>query len=311
MFWPFRRRAKPEAPSRPQVDAASIVRRARRLRFRIRPETVLQLAGAYHGARPGVGLTFAELRAYEPGDDVRHLDWNVTARLGRPFVRRFVEERSFVLWLVVDASASMRFGRESQTKADRAAQAAALLATAAIHNGDRVGLLIVSDRIELDLPPAGGVRHLSQVVRALVATPTTSRKTQLHVALTRIRRSSRRAMVVVLSDFDSDEPVGLWRRASRRHDVIAARVVHPLEERLPDVGLMMIEDAEDGGRMVVDSHSKRRRRSYARQAVEREQAFVRWCIAAAVDGFRMPTDVEPLQTLIDMFSRRAARRSKP
>jgi len=311
MFWPFRRRAKPEAPSRPQVDAASIVRRARRLRFRIRPETVLQLAGAYHGARPGVGLTFAELRAYEPGDDVRHLDWNVTARLGRPFVRRFVEERSFVLWLIVDASASMRFGRESQTKADRAAQAAALLATAAIHNGDRVGLLIVSDRIELDLPPAGGVRHLSQVVRALVATPTTSRKTQLHAALTRIRRSSRRAMVVVLSDFDSDEPVGLWRRASRRHDVIAVRVVHPLEERLPDVGLLMLEDAEKGGRMVVDTHSRRRQRSYARQADEREQAFVRWCIAAAIDGYRMPTEVEPLQTLIELFSRRAARRSKP
>ncbi|MDR3622047.1 MAG: DUF58 domain-containing protein [Paludisphaera borealis] len=311
MFWPFRRRGTPEPPPRPSVDAASIVRRARRLRFRIRPETVLQLAGAYHGARPGVGLTFAELRAYEPGDDVRHIDWNVTARLGKPFVRRFVEERSFVLWLIVDASASMRFGRESQTKADRAAQAAALLATAAIHNGDRVGLLIVSDRIELDLPPAGGVRHLSQVVRALVATPTTSRKTQLHAALTRIRRSSRRAMVVVLSDFESEEPIGLWRRASRRHDVIAVRIVHPLEERLPDVGLLMLEAAEQSGRMVVDTHSLRRRRSYARQADEREQAFVRWCIGAAIDGFRMSTETEPLQTLMELFARRAARRSKP
>ena len=300
MFWPFRRRVSPQPPPRQELDAAAIVRRARRLRFRIRPETVQQLAGAYHGARPGVGLTFAELRAYEPGDDVRHLDWNVTARQGKPFVRRFVEERSFVLWLVVDASASMRFGRESQTKADRAAQSAALLATAAVHNGDRVGLLIVSDRIELELPPAGGIRHLSQIVLA-VATPTTSQKTQLYAVLTRIRRTSRRAMMVVLSDFDSEEPVGLWRRASRRHDVVAVRINHPLEERLPDVGMLSIEDSESEGRLVVDAHSARQRRAYARNAEERRQAFIRWCTATAIDGHTMSTETEPLQTLVKLF----------
>ncbi len=163
MVWPFRRREPPARPA--PIDAAAIVRRARRLRFRVRPGAVSQLAGAYHGARPGIGLTFAELRAYEPGDDVRHLDWNVTARQGRPFVRRYIEERCLSLWLVVDVSASMRFGPERGTKADRAAQAAALLATAAIQNGDRAGLVLVSDRIELELPPAGGVRHLSQLVR--------------------------------------------------------------------------------------------------------------------------------------------------
>ena len=134
-WWPFRR---PAAQARPApLDATAIVRRARRLRFRVKPGAVSQLAGAYHGARPGVGLTFAELRAYEPGDDVRHIDWNVTARQGRPFVRRFVEERALSLWIVVDVSASMRFGLERATKADRAAQAAALLATAAVQNGDR------------------------------------------------------------------------------------------------------------------------------------------------------------------------------
>src|SRR5436305_13322716 len=136
MTWPFRPH-RPETPPSPPLDAAAIVRRARRLRFRVRPDAVSELAGAYHGARPGIGLTCAELRAYEPGDDVRHLDWNVTARQGRPFVRRFVEERALTLWLVVDVSASMRFGHERRTKADRAAQAAALLATAAAHNGSR------------------------------------------------------------------------------------------------------------------------------------------------------------------------------
>jgi len=308
MFWPFRRGKKSKQLSNPPIDAAQIVRRARRLRFRVRPEAVTQLAGAYHGARPGVGLTFAELRAYEPGDDVRHIDWNVTARQGKPFVRRFVEERSLTLWLVLDVSASMRFGMEGRTKADRAAQAAALLATAAVHNGDRVGLLMVSDRIEVELAPAGGIRHLSQIVRALVATPTTALKTQLGIGLSRVRRTARRAMIIVLSDFDSDEPIGLWRRAARRHDAIAMRIVNTLEERLPAAGLLSLEEAESGKTQVIDSSSKRQRADYARRAQERKQAFHRWCASAGVDGFTMSTEVEPILCLIELFSRRSARR---
>lgn len=311
MFWPFRRRrAEPDPVDRRTIDAAAIIRRARRMRFRVRPESVLQLAGAYHGARPGEGLTFAELRAYEPGDDVRHFDWNVTARQGRPFVRRYVEERSFVLWLVVDASASMRFGRPAQTKADRAAQAAALLATAAVHNGDRVGLLIVSDRIEAEVPAGGGIRHLSRLVRALVATPTTSRKTRLAVALPRLRRSSRRSMIVVLSDFPADEPLGIWRQASRRQDVVAIRVVDPLERELPDLGLLSIRDSEGDGRLTVDAHRRRRRLDYAARAERRRLAFVRWCTSAAIDGHDMSTETEPLRTLMEVFERRSSRRGR-
>ena len=265
MFWPFRRREVARRP--PPLDASAIVQRARRLRFRVRPGAVSQLAGAYHGARPGIGLTFAELRAYEPGDDVRHLDWNVTARQGRPFVRRFVEERALSLWLVVDVSASMRFGPERTTKADRAAQAAALLATAAIQNGDRAGLILVSDRIELELAPAGGVRHLSQLVRALVATPTSSPKTKLSVGLARVRRTARRAMLVVISDFVTEEPVGSWRRVARRHDTIALRVVDPREEPAPrrraDRARRRRGRADS---RMIDSSSARVRKRYARAA---------------------------------------------
>ncbi len=305
MFWPFRR---DEAPRAAPLDAAAIVRRARRLRFRVRPGAVSQLAGAYHGARPGIGLTFAELRAYEPGDDVRHLDWNVTARQGRPFVRRFVEERALSLWLVVDVSASMRFGPERTTKADRAAQAAALLATAAIQNGDRAGLVLVSDRIELELAPAGGVRHLSQLVRALVATPTTSPKTKLSVGLTRLRRTARRAMLVVISDFVTEEPVASWRRAARRHDMIALRVVDPREGRLPSAGMLALEDAERGSRKMVDSSSRRLRRRYAELAEGRSQSFQRWCANSGIQAFTMTTDLDPIIPLIELFARRVTRR---
>src|SRR5271156_574598 len=284
MFWPFRRRDAVRRP--PSLDATAIVQRARRLRFRVRPGAVSQLAGAYHGARPGIGLTFAELRAYEPGDDVRHIDWNVTARQGRPFV----EERALSLWLVVDVSASMRFGPERTTKADRAAQAAALLATAAIQNGDRAGLILVSDRIEVELPPAGGVRHLSQLVRALVATPTTSPKTRLSVGLARVRRTARRAMIVVIRDFISEEPVATWRRAARRHDTIALRVVDPREDQLPDAGLLALEDAERGATRIIDTSSSRVRKRYAETAARRSTAFQRWCANSGIQSFTMTTD---------------------
>src|SRR5271155_5477548 len=145
----------------------------------------------------------------------------------------------------------MRVGPERTTKADRAAQAAALLATAAIQNGDRAGLILVSDRIELELAPAGGVRHLSQLVRALVATPTSSPKTKLSVGLARVRRAARRAMLVVIRDFLTQEPVGSWRRAARRHDTIALRVVDPRENKLPKAGLLALEDAEGGATRMI------------------------------------------------------------
>ncbi len=297
-------------PAPRRVDAAAIVRQARRLRYRVRPGAVSRLAGLYHGARPGVGLTFAELKAYEPGDDVRHLDWNVTARLGRPFVRRFIEERSLVLWLVVDASASMQFASDQPTKADRGAQAAALLATAALQNGDNVGLMLVSDQIELELPPAGGARRLARIVRALVAAPTSSSKTKLGVATDRLARASRRALVVVVSDFLSDEKM-VWRGAARRHDMILLRVVDPRETTLPAAGLLALEAAEDGARLKVDSSSPWVRARYAEAAKRRDSAFARLCSSTGAQGFTMSTDLDPLRALTELFRGRAARRSSP
>ena len=253
-------------------------------------------------------MTFAELRAYEPGDDVRHLDWNVTARQGRPFVRRFVEERALSLWLVVDVSASMRFGPERTTKADRAAQAAALLATAAIQNGDRAGLILVSDRIELELAPAGGVRHLSQVVRALVATPTSSPKTKLSVGLARVRRTARRAMLVVISDFVTEEPVGSWRRVARRHDTIALAGRRSPRTKLPDAGT----DRPRGRRGGPGPHGRFESRPASRElrAAPRStyQAFQCWCANSGIHAFTMATDVDPIIPLIELFSKRATRR---
>lgn len=308
MLWPFRRKKPPGPSPLPPIDAAAIVSRARRLRFRVKPGAVSALSGAYLGARPGVGLTFAELRAYEPGDDVRHLDWNVTARQGRPYVRRFVEERSLTLWLIVDVSASLRFGPEGRSKADRAAQAAALLATAAVHNGDRAGLALVSDRIEMEVQAGGGERHLARLIRTLVATPSASRCTDLSVGLAHLKRSTRRALVVVLSDFLADDPlpVGAWRRAARRHEVLALRLIDPREERLPASALLALEDAEHGVRRLVDTGSRHLRDGYARAADARRDAFRRWCSACGAAGFDVSTAVDPIVPLTRIFSGRAA-----
>ena len=223
-------------------------------------------------------------------------------------MRRYVEERALSLWLVVDVSASMRFGQERATKADRAAQTAALLATAAVQNGDRVGLALVSDRIELELAPAGGVRHLSQLVRALVATPTTSPGTKLSIGLARVRRTARRAMLVVISDFIAEEPSLTWRRAARRHDTIAIRVVDPRETKLPDSGILSLEDVERGKKRIVDSSSRRLRKEYAATALERSQTFQRWCANSGIQPFTMMTDTDPIIPLIELFSRRNTRR---
>jgi uncharacterized protein (DUF58 family) len=308
-LWPFTRSKKPRSAE--PIDAAAVVRRARRLRFRVRPEAVAALAGAYHGARPGTGLTFAELRPYEPGDDVRHLDWNVTARQNRPYVRKYIEERALNLWLIVDASASMRFGPEGRTKADRAAQAAALLAAAAVHNGDRVGLALVSDRVEAEIPPGGGVRHLSRLLRMLVAVPTSSSRTGLSAGLRHPLKATRRGLVVALGDFLDPEPVVPWRRVARRHEVIALRLVESVEEALPNAGLLALAEAETGRVRLVDAGSKRGRAAYARAARRRREAFRAWCAEARVAGHDLLTGADPIGPLLQVFRGRATRRGPP
>ncbi len=306
-IWPLRRRPA-DLDDPPRVDAAAIIRKARRLRFRVRRGAVSDLAGAYLGARAGSGLAFAELRPYEPGDDVRHIDWNVTARQGKPFVRRFAEERSLTVWLIVDISASLRFGPEGKTKADRAVQAAALLATAAIQAGDRAGLALVSDRIEAELPPGSGPRQLARIVRALVATPSRSKRTALAVGLKGLARSRRRALVVVLSDFLTVEPAPAWKAVAARHDVVAVRLVDPREESLPPYGLVDLVDAEEGTRRTVDFGSGRVRRAYALAAEGRARDFRRWCASAGLTGLDVSTVDEPIAPLIRFFAGRAARR---
>jgi uncharacterized protein (DUF58 family) len=286
------------------LEAAAVVWRARRLRFRVRPDAVSALAGAYLGARPGTGLAFSELRPYEPGDDVRHLDWNVTARQGRPYVRKYVEERSLELQLVVDVSASMRFGQPGRAKADRAAQTAALLCSAAIQNQDLCGLILVTDRVEHQIEAAGGTRQLAHILRALVTASSSSRRTDLAAAADRLT-SGRRGLAVVISDFISPGKPAVWRRKCRRRRLVAIRIVDPRERALPTGFDMRITDSESGELAFVGGASRRDVEAYARAALARDEAFGGWCREARAEAFELTTDQDPIRPLLGYFRARS------
>ena len=202
-------------------------------------------AGEYHSVFKGRGMEFAEVRQYQPGDEVRTIDWNVTARTGEPYVKRFTEERELTVMLLVDASGSTRFGSVRQFKQELAAEIAALLAFSAITNNDKVGLVIFTDRIELAVPPRKGTRHVLRVIREILNHVPRGRGTDIPLALDHLEKVVRRRSVAfVLSDFLAPDLPRPLRVANRRHDLVAVVLEDPRELTLPDVGMLALEDAE-------------------------------------------------------------------
>ena len=265
-------------------------------------------AGQYQSVFKGRGMEFAEVRLYQPGDDVRTIDWNVTARSGTPHVKRFAEERELTVMLVVDASASTIFGSRRQTKQALSAELGALLAFSAITNNDKVGLVMFSDRIELALPPRKGNRHVLRVIREILSLKPAGRGTDIPAALEHLGLvTKRRCVVFLISDFLTPG----WRRAlrvaARRHDVVAVVLEDPREAELPAVGLVELEEAETGERYVVDTRDWRVRDAFARQAsiarVERDRDLR----ATDVDAIVVGTDRPYTQALLRFFRMRERR----
>src|SRR5512135_279787 len=220
-------------------------------------------AGQYHSVFKGRGMEFAEVRQYLPGDDVRTIDWNVTARTGAPHVKRYVEERELTVMLLVDASASTHFGTVRQLKSEMAAELAALFAFSAITNNDKVGLVMFSDHVELALPPKKGTRHVLRVIREVLSFSPKGRGTDIAAALEHLNHvSKRRCVTFVISDFLDTRARLALKIANRRHDVIAVVLDDPRDLTLPDVGLLEVQDAESGELMLVDTGDKRVRREF-------------------------------------------------
>lgn len=285
-----------------------VLRQVRRLQLRARRAVEDPLGGAYRSVFKGSGIAFEEVREYQPGDDIRGIDWNVTARMGQPFVKRFIEERELTVVLLVDASASLSFGTTDQAKQDVVAEVAALLTLCAASNNDRVGLLFCTDRVEKYVPPRRGTRHALRLIRDLFvwrpAHPGTDLRTGLDF-LNRVLR--RRALVFLFSDFLDQGYEKLLRRFGLRHDLVAVHVSDPRETQLPAVGLLEVADAETGARTLLDTSDPAFRRAFEQRQAERRERFQQLARSGRIDVLEVSTAGQHLDALIRFFQIRQRR----
>lgn len=291
---------------------AEVRRQVRLLRLRARRAAAGPLGGAYRSAFKGAGVTFEEVHEYQPGDDVRTIDWNVTARTGRPFVKRFTEERERTLLLVCDWSASMEFGSRGLTKRRVAAELAAVLALSAAGSNDRVSLLGFSDRAVHFVPPGRGGRHALRIAHDALAHRAARPGTDLGAALDLLARFlHRRGAVVLLSDFRGEGYERALTRAARRQDLVAVRVTDPREDDLPDAGLIAIQDSETGARALVDTSDFRVRQAYADDASKRRAALRRLTREAGADLVEVSTDGSHYRAFFRFLRRRQEQPIQP
>ena len=265
-------------------------------------------AGQYQSVFKGRGMEFSEVRHYLPGDDVRTIDWNVTARTGLPHVKRFVEERELTVMLLVDASGSTHFGTVKQLKSEMAAEMAALFAFSAITNNDKVGLLMFSDHVELALPPKKGTRHVLRVIREVLSFTPQGHGTDIAAALEHLNRvTKRRCVTFVISDFlDTGARLAL-KIANRRHDIIAVVLDDPRDLALPDVGLIALQDAESGQQILLDTGDSRLRREFEQRAAAARHDRERMLRGVDVDAIVVRTDRPYTEALLRFFRMRERR----
>jgi uncharacterized protein (DUF58 family) len=267
------------------------------------------LAGEYESVFKGRGMEFDEVREYQPGDDVRSIDWNVTARTGKPFVKRFREERELTVLFLVDLSASGSFGSRRQLKNEVAAEVCAMLAFAAIKNNDKVGLIVFTDHVEMFIPPQKGTRHVLRVVRDILSFKPRMVRTDITAALDYLGRViSRRAVVFLISDFQAEGFARSLRVLNRRHDMIAVSVNDPRETSLPDVGFLELEDAETGETALIDTGSAAVRKRYALLGATRTAELRALFRSMGVDQIEIETGRDYVPGLVSFFRSRERRR---
>jgi uncharacterized protein (DUF58 family) len=288
-----------------------ILKKVRQIEIRTNREVTDVLGGQYHSVFKGHGMEFEEVREYLPGDEVRSIDWNVTARFGHPFVKKFKEERELTVMLIVDLSASGQFGSVRQTKNELAAELAAVLAFSAIRNNDKVGLIMFTDRIEKYVSPKKGRRHVLRVIREILAFQAQGRGTNLTAALDYLNHvQTRRAVTFVLSDFQVADAESVRKKlqvASKRHDVVALSLCDPREEELPAVGLVELRDAETGERALVDTFDRGVREAFATKARLRLEGLRRLLRSASVDHVEIRCEADYMVPLIRFFRMRERR----
>jgi len=288
-----------------------ILKRVRRIELITRGMVKETLGGQYHSRFKGQGIEFDDFREYQAGDDVRFLDWNVTARMNEPFVRKYIEERELTVMIVVDVSGSGDYGSQEDSKRERAAEVAAVFAFSAVQNQDKVGLILVSDRVEHYLPARKGSSHALRILRDILTIRPVSPKTNLAPALDlAIERVAHRALVVVVSDFLTPDTV--WeanlRAVAAKHDVVAAQITDPREWELPQAGRICLEDPETGEQFIVNTSHPAVRLKYAQTVSERQDALIRLLRKNGVERIDVRLDDDYAPAMKAYF--RARRRRK-
>jgi uncharacterized protein (DUF58 family) len=285
-----------------------IAARVRQIEIMTRRMVNDTMAGEYHSMFKGRGMEFDEVRPYAEGDDVRSIDWNVTARSGYPHVKRYVEERELTVMLVVDASGSLDFGTQGQFKGELAVEICALMAFAAIRNNDRVGLVMFTDEVELFIPPKKGRRHVLRLIRDLLYFKPKSRKTDIIGALEYVQKiQNKKGVLFLISDFDQSGLETPLHMASRRHDLVALSIHDRRELELPKMGMLELIDSETGEHLLVDSASKAFRKLYSKEAQTRRGVRQKMMRRLDIDFVELQTGEDYMIPLVELFRRRAAR----
>ncbi len=289
------------------MDTADILKKVRKIEIKTRGLSQNIFAGQYHSAFKGRGMAFSEVREYQYGDDVRDIDWNVTARFHHPYVKVFEEERELTVMLLVDVSGSLDFGTQRQTKRDLLTEIAATLAFSAIQNNDKIGVIFFSDKIEKYIPPKKGRKHILYIIRELLDFEPESRKTDISMAVSFLTRMmKRRCTVFLLSDFYTrNDFTKEMQIANSKHDMVAIQVYDQRAKMLPDIGLMKVRDAETGHEMIIDTSSAKLRHAHTIYWMEREGKLKETFAKSKVDWTSVATNEDFTKSLMLLFKKRA------
>ncbi len=288
------------------MDTSELLKKVRKIEIKTRGLSQNIFAGEYHSAFKGRGMAFSEVREYQFGDDIRDIDWNVTARFHKPYVKVFEEERELTVMLMIDVSGSLDFGSRGQLKRNMSAEIAATIAFSAMQNNDKIGVIFFSDRIEKYIPAKKGRKHILYIIREMLNFQPESKKTDITMAvefMTKVLK--RRSTVFMLSDFYNKTSFQKQLQiAGQKHDMMAIQIYDPLAKELPDVGLLKVEDAETGREMIIDTSSRKLRMRHAQMWQERQQQLKNDFAKSNVDWTSIATNGDYVKAMMQLFKMR-------
>ena len=289
------------------MDSTELLKKVRKIEIRTRALSQQIFSGQYHSAFKGRGMAFSEVREYQYGDDIRNIDWNVTARFNHPYIKIFEEERELTVMLLIDVSGSTQFGTKQQFKSDLITEISAVLSFSAINNNDKVGVIFFSNQVEKFIPPKKGRSHILRIIRELVDYKSQEVQTNLPEALRYLTNAiKKRCTAFIISDFVNCDCEQALKIAANKHDVVALQIMDKGDTQLPRMGLVQIHDPETGKKTITDTSNSKVRREYARWWLEQEKKNIELFKKSGVDVAQLHTDKDYVKALTELFHRRGA-----